>query len=131
VSAPVFKNILKRIYDLEKGKYNPTKPGTEIKIAINKNQISEFVNHELQHGNELNESRNVFASDNSRNLMPDLRGKTLKEALSVLNDLGIRWSISGSGVVAGQSISPGQLLDKKQTCVLTCSQMSTTGARIY
>lgn len=133
VSAPVFKNILTRIYELEKGKYDQHKPNTDIKIAENKNQSSnyEFVHDELKHANELNESRNVFAADNNQNLMPDLGGKTIKDALSVLNDLGIKWSISGSGVVAEQSIPPGQKINKRMTCILTCSQISTAGARIY
>ncbi|MDZ7624917.1 MAG: penicillin-binding protein [Ignavibacteriaceae bacterium] len=133
VSAPVFKNILTRIYELEKGKYDQHKPNTDIKIAENKNQSSnyEFVHNESKYANELNESRNVFADDNNQNLMPDLRGKTIKEALSVLNDLGIKWSISGSGVVAEQSIPPGQTINKRKTCILTCSQISTSGARVY
>jgi len=133
VSAPVFKNILTRIYELEKGKYDQHKPNTDIKIAENKNQNSnyEFVHSESKHANELNESRNVFTADNNQNLMPDLKGKTIKEALSVLNDLGIKWSISGSGVVAEQSIPPGQTLNKRKTCILTCSQISSSGARVY
>jgi beta-lactam-binding protein with PASTA domain len=63
--------------------------------------------------------------------MPDLRGKTIKEALLMLNDLGIKWSVSGSGVVTEQSISPGNTINKKKTCFLTCSQISPTGARVY
>jgi cell division protein FtsI (penicillin-binding protein 3) len=131
VSAPVFKNILKRIYELEKGKYDHPKPSTDIKIAINKNQRSEFVSDESKHVDKLNESRNIFASDNAKNLMPDLTGKTIKEALLILNDLGVKWSISGSGVVAEQSIPPGQMINKRKTCILTCSQLSTSKARIY
>ncbi|MCU0414069.1 MAG: transpeptidase family protein [Ignavibacteriaceae bacterium] len=133
VSAPVFKNILTRIYELEKGKYNHPKPSTDIKIADNKNQGSEyeFVSHESKLDDELNESQNVFASDNAKNLMPDLRGKTIKEALLILNDLGVKWNISGSGVVAEQSIPPGQMINKRKTCILTCLQLSTSSARIY
>jgi len=63
--------------------------------------------------------------------MPDLIGKTIKEALLILNDLGVKWSISGSGVVAKQSISPGQTINQRKTCILTCSQLSTSKARIY
>jgi cell division protein FtsI (penicillin-binding protein 3) len=133
VSAPVFKNILTRIYELEKGKYDQHKPNTDIKIAENENQSSnyEFVHNEIKNGSKSVESRNVFTADNKQNLMPDLRGKTIKEALSVLNDLGIKWSISGSGVVAEQSIPPGQTINKRKTCILNCSQISSSGARVY
>lgn len=133
VSAPVFKNILTRIYELEKGKYDRQKPNTDIKIADNKNQGPEndLIEYDIQSDEDLNESRNVFIADNNRNIMPDLKGKTIKEALVILNDLGIKWSISGSGVIKEQSIPAGQILNKRITCLLTCSQISTTGTRIY
>jgi len=133
VSAPVFKNILTRIYDLEKVKYDHPKSSTDIKIAENKNQGSEYelISHESKLNNDLNENRNVFAFDNTKNVMPDLRGKTIKEALLILNDLGVKWSISGSGVVDEQSIPAGQTINKRKTCILTCSQLSTSEARIY
>ena len=133
VSAPVFKNILTRIYELEKGKYDRQKPNTDIKIADNKNQGSDndLIEYDIQSDEDLNESRNVFIADNNRNIMPDLKGKTIKEALVILNDLGIKWSISGSGVIKEQSIPAGQVLNKRITCLLTCSQISTTGTRIY
>ena len=133
VSAPVFKNILTRIYELEKGKYDRQKPNTDIKIAANKNQGSDndLVQYDLKSDEDLNESRNIFIADNNRNIMPDLKGKTIKEALVILNDLGIKWSISGSGVITEQSIPAGQVLNKRKTCLLTCSQISATGTRIY
>jgi cell division protein FtsI (penicillin-binding protein 3) len=133
VSAPVFKNILTRIYELEKGKYDRQKPNTDIKIADYKNQGSDndLIQYDLKSDEDLNESRNVFIADNNRNIMPDLKGKTIKEALVILNDLGIKWSISGSGVITEQSIPAGQVLNKRITCLLTCSQISATGTRIY
>ena len=132
VSAPVFKNILSRIYQLEKGKYNYPKQNTEIKITDNFNNElkNDFVVSDQQSNEKITESRTVFAADN-RNLMPDLSGKTIKEAVLILNVLGVKWSISGSGVVSEQSIPPGQTINKRKTCILTCSQISSTGARIY
>ena len=133
VSAPVFKNILARIYELERGNYDRPKPNTDIKIADNKNQgtNNDFVQYDFQSDDNLSESGNVFITDNNRNIMPDLRGKTIKEALVILNDLGIKWSISGSGVITEQSIPAGQVFSKRKTCLLTCSQIGTTGTRIY
>jgi cell division protein FtsI/penicillin-binding protein 2 len=133
VSAPVFKNILTRIYELEKGKYDRQKPNTDIKIAANKNQgfDNDLVQYDLKSDEDLNESRNIFIADNNRNIMPDLKGKTIKDALVILNDLGIKWSISGSGVITEQSIPAGQVINKRKTCLLTCSQISATGTRIY
>ena len=63
--------------------------------------------------------------------MPDLRGKTIKEALLILNELGVHFRINGSGVVIDQSMAPGSSIKQKNTCVLTCSQTVTSGVRIY
>jgi cell division protein FtsI (penicillin-binding protein 3) len=133
VSAPVFRNILLRIYDLEKGKYDHPKQTNDIKIAaiVNHQTENEYMNYELQQDKGKQESQNIFVADNNMNMMPDLRGKTIKEALLILNSLGIKWSISGSGVVVGQSIPSGQTINKRKTCLITCSQISTTGTRIY
>lgn len=133
VSAPVFKKIVSRIYTLERGMYEHPVQQQDFKIVEHKSDSidDEFEQNNSKYQTESNQSQNVFASTTGKNLMPDLRGKTIKEALLILNDLGIKWSISGSGVVAEQSISPGNAIDKKKTCVLSCSPINPTGARIY
>lgn len=133
VSAPVFKNIISRIYSLEKGKIETPMPYNEIKTTENQIHSDEknFARQDIHANKNRSNSRNVFVSTNSLNVMPDLRGKTIKEAILTLNDIGMKWILSGSGVVINQSIPPGQVIDKRKTCILTCSQMTITGARIY
>ena len=63
--------------------------------------------------------------------MPDLKGKTIKEAVLILNQNEISWSLSGTVVVVEQSIAPGQIIKKRMKCNLTCSQIYKSGARIY
>jgi cell division protein FtsI (penicillin-binding protein 3) len=133
VAAPVFKNIVERIFALEKIKSGEQILNTDIKTVNNEMQDvkEELVAYDLRSEKDLSESKNIFISDNSRNIMPDLKGKTLKEALLILNQMGIRCSISGSGVVIEQSIAPGSAVKNRKTCKLTCSQVSRAGARIY
>jgi cell division protein FtsI (penicillin-binding protein 3) len=133
VAAPVFKNILKRIYELEKGNYDRRKPDSEIKIAGNfklQNE-NEFSDYNPSDNEDLNTGSITYVSGNNKDIMPDLRGKTIKEAILILNDMGIKWSVSGSGVVVEQSIPAGILTNKRKTCILTCSQTIRTEARIY
>jgi len=133
VSAPVFKNIIKRIHALDSRIMNKQIPDTEIKTTENLNTINknEFAGHNFLENEKLNESKNVFISSSNKNIMPDLRGKTIKEAVLILNERGIRWSLSGTGLVIEQSIAPGDIVSSKKTCSLNCSQMVTSGARIY
>ena len=134
VAAPVFKEIVSRIVALNQnsGLLQPVKE-MEIK-SVNNTSVddgSESIVQGLNSDVNNQSSNNLFISDDMKNIMPDLKGKTIKEALMFLNDLGVRFSISGSGVVIEQSISPGSTINSKKTCILKCSQVVTTGARIY
>ncbi|MBK9097783.1 MAG: PASTA domain-containing protein [bacterium] len=133
VSAPVFKKIVSRIYNLEKGMYEHPIPQQDVKITEYKSDSfnAKIEQQDSKYQSEVNQSQNIFISNTGKNLMPDLRGKTIKEALLILNDFGIKWSVSGSGVVTEQSILPGNTINKKKTCILKCSPISPTGARIY
>lgn len=44
-------------------------------------------------------------------IVPDLRGKTMREASEILNKLGLAMTPSGSGVAVGQSIPANTLVD--------------------
>ena len=133
VAAPVFKEIVTRIISLDKNSSSQPVKELEIKSANNESfndgsgSIAQDFNSEIK----IQSGKNFFISDNMKNIMPDLKGKTIKEALMILNDLGVRFSISGSGVVIEQSISPGSTINSKKTCVLRCSQVVTAGARMY
>ena len=132
VAAPVFKNIVERINALEKvGTQEPILNddyrSVENEIDIND---EDQIYSSLKNRNQT-EVKNVFVSNFNKNFMPDLRGKTIKEALLVLNQMELNCSISGSGVVVGQSIAPGSSTINKKTCILKCSQVSSTGLRIY
>ena len=63
--------------------------------------------------------------------MPDLRGRTVKDALVILNMLGLTYKINGSGVVTKQSIAPGTIIKTKKDCIVNCSELSVTGANVY
>ncbi len=133
VAAPVFKNIVERIIGLKKIKSNQYDSKSDYRITQNKiekdNEI--IINKSERPDENTNDAKNVFASNFNNKIMPDLRNKTIKEALLIMNEMGIRCTISGSGVVVEQSISPGSSTMNKKSCNLKCSQISSTGARIY
>jgi cell division protein FtsI/penicillin-binding protein 2 len=133
VAAPVFKEIVSRIVALNQNSGSQPVKEMEIRSVNNKSveDGSESIVQGLNSDINSQSSNNLFISDDMKNIMPDLKGKTIKEALMLLNDLGVRFSISGSGVVVEQSISPGTTLNFKKTCFLKCSQVVTAGARIY
>lgn len=57
--------------------------------------------------------------DSNKIIMPKLQGKTLDEAVEILNKIGIKeYKINGEGIVSSQSIIAGKLIDKNTTVKL-------------
>ena len=124
VAAPIFSNITKKIME------------TDFNIDRNKNTIAredviqKFVENIDTYDNEddIVSFANVSsARENSgknkivRSTMPNLINKSLREAISILSDLNISYTIQGSGRVSNQSIKSGTPINGSQTCTLTCS----------
>ncbi|HPO60459.1 MAG TPA: penicillin-binding transpeptidase domain-containing protein, partial [Exilispira sp.] len=101
VAAPVFKNIVEKIYPYMVNKEKKS-------IIIDENSIlNENVNENLQEIYERAEKRLI-----SPDIMPDFTGLTLKESIYLASRLGIKLKLSGSGFVYWQSIPPGASLRK-------------------
>ena len=50
--------------------------------------------------------------------MPNLIGKTVRDAFSELKIAGIKPQISGKGLIVSQSIEAGTKIEKKSICIL-------------
>jgi len=55
-------------------------------------------------------------------VVPNLKGKTIREALKLVNFSNIRVKINGSGIVVNQSLSPGKTIKNNQILTLTCAE---------
>jgi len=133
VAAPIFKNIAERIIqtDPQYFKENKKLPGTE---SIEKNNTENIKPLFVKNNNETNKIKPMqvnYSKEINKNVMPDLRGRTVKDALVILNLLGLNYKINGSGVVTKQSIAPGTVIKTKKDCIVNCSESSVTGANVY
>ncbi len=128
VAAPVFREVAKRIVTLDKNKFLEPKtnvePYIENKIAMLKDEDNVTP---VTYKNVLTDEEDVPFDGK----MPDLRGKSIKDALVMLNLLGIKYDIKGSGVVSYQSIKPGEKINKNRVCEIYCSESSIKGVAIY
>jgi cell division protein FtsI/penicillin-binding protein 2 len=131
VAAPIFKSITERIIET-----NPTL--FQERDDKNENTENRFITSENTFDNNLRaitivDIQNTEA-DNSKyeySLMPDLRGRSIKDALISLNMLGLKYDIIGSGIVTTQSIKPGIKIKADQVCELDCSETTIKGVIIY
>ena len=88
VAAPVFKEIAVKIYH----------DGPHIKDSKPMLAYKELLE-------EIEDTKKV--GNIRRGVMPNVRGIPAKDAISVLENMGLKVTMSGSGRVAKQSISPG------------------------
>jgi len=133
VAAPIFKKIAERIINTDLKNFQQREKYIESKtvdehilktISDNDNKKNIINASYVQENNELKKNY-----DN--NLMPDLKGRTVREALISLNLLGLKYDIRGSGIVVSQSINPGIRIKQNQVCRLKFSEAIIKGANIY
>lgn len=138
VSAPVFKEIADKIYaqdlELNKGKSNQTflaefnqdgfpliQAGKvdELQLLCNRFGISNHVDGEAEEmwvkSNPINRAIHWKPNKVEAPIVPDVLGMTLRDALYVLENKGLRVVYRGKGRVKGQSVSPGTPIGNAQT----------------
>ncbi len=133
VAAPIFKNVAERIIQTNPQYFKENKklPGTESIEINNKENIEPVFVKNNNPTNEIKPIQVNYSKEINKNVMPDLRGRTVKDALVILNMLGLNYKINGSGVVTKQSIAPGTIIKTNKDCIVNCSESSVTGANVY
>ncbi len=131
VAAPIFKNIVEKIVQNDPSKFfeNKSNESIEQKFSENhsisnnkKNQIEQQTGYKFASMTTLSITKNI---------MPDLNGLTMKEALEILSGLGIKYKINGSGIVTNQSIEPGIKINQNSSCTIKCAEFKISGVNIY
>lgn len=103
VSGPVFKSIAQKIYA-----NNP---------VIDEVFDLQFQNQEL----ESNYQRYFAEAQRQHQFVPDVKGMSGMDAISILENLGLEVEVKGNGKVKKQSISKGTTLEKGKKIVLELS----------
>ena len=100
-AAPVFKSVMERVLSL--ANLNPD-PRNRVLLS------SEKMVGKKNKSKEKKEIKYV--------IMPDVIGKNVRETRSILNKAEIKAQISGSGLITGQSIPPGEKIKIGTICIL-------------
>ncbi len=102
-AAPVFKSVMQRIINIDSG------------ITNNKNNKRK----KNKKSDPILIQKNIKKSENIAMVeMPNLYGKSVMEAYSILNKKGIKPQLTGNGVVVFQSIPAGDKIPKQSICIL-------------
>jgi len=147
VAAPIFSAIIKRIMKFAPTENNEKLP--EVKIVekstripdmtglqyvaaeeyLKINDISYQINGDGTHIiSQTNKSDDLAITlgnpDVKSNIVPNLKGKTIREALKLVNFSKFRVQINGRGVVIKQSPAAGQKIHNNQILIITCAESS-------
>jgi membrane peptidoglycan carboxypeptidase len=98
-SAPVFKSVMDRVINIDKS------------ITISRSKKEKLKNEPILIQKNL--ERKIEYVE-----MPNLIGKTVRDAFSELKRSGIKPQISGRGLIVSQSIEAGTKIEKKSICIL-------------
>ncbi|SNT24055.1 cell division protein FtsI (penicillin-binding protein 3) [Ekhidna lutea] len=139
VSAPVFKEIADKIYSLEldmhevgtqertyvTGVFPHIKAGKrdELTMICNELGISNHAKTEAEwvKTDVINDAVYWKGNTVKYEVIPDVRGMTLRDAIYVLENLGLKVKVNGRGRVATQSLAPGGRIAKGSTIKLQMS----------
>ncbi len=125
VAAPIFHEIAKQLIDSDP-LIAPDKSELHRKNEKIKNWLAGISNDgggiEYMDMPEKNEKdqKNHFRSYSKNNSMPDLQNKSIREAVSQINEIGLKYKIIGTGNVISQSIEPGTHIKKGDICLIKC-----------
>ena len=68
--------------------------------------------------NYLPLSLSTIARYSNKTSVPEIRGCSMRKAISRLREAGLKFKLNGSGKVLSQSLKPGSLVDKGSMCVI-------------
>ena len=103
VSGPVFKKIAQKIYN----------DAPSMDFIDNINQTSEAVQNQFQAYFKLAQA--------ATNIMPDLKGMPAMDAIAILENMGLKVTTIGDGIVEKQSLVSGQKVKPNTNIVLELS----------
>jgi cell division protein FtsI (penicillin-binding protein 3) len=138
VAAPVFHDVVKRIIETDRNLIIDNKKIENKENLINdlvidiksssKNNTNEKVFSNIGTKGQEIRSRNISIANKS--IMPDLAGKSMRDAITLLNQLGLEYKIVGKGRVASQSIIAGSPITPGATCLLKCESKPLTVTQV-
>lgn len=142
VAGPVFKEIADKVYatnfEMHEGLNLATNETTEeIKIPYTKNSYKDELKFALTDlGIEVNDEEvssdwvlttkldscvKLTNRSISRNLMPNVKGMGVKDAVYILENMNLSVELQGRGTILKQSITPGSRISKGELVVLEMS----------
>ncbi len=131
-AAPIFKNVAQRIIERDPEIIKPLqndKINQDLKVAGVRNTHDDNVVYTNAAYNSPDPD--LISVCMEKKIMPDLISYHIKDAISILSRLGVRYVMNGTGMVVSQSLAPGSKIKKGQLCRLECKEITVNGPAVY
>ena len=112
-AAPIVRNTLKRILNLDEHFYIPNQPNFRTPVQKANQQY-------------LLVSTGHLPPPHSPGVVPDFRGYSMRKCIELARKTGVQLQIEGSGIVVSQSIEPGTGISSDNICRIILSNNSTS-----
>jgi cell division protein FtsI (penicillin-binding protein 3) len=137
VAAPVVKNVFTRLMPLDMIRSEPIIPALDPALMVSASDTvksrptgkTEANLVDLTGLKLLDIARNYTGDKSaspvsaSRNVVPDLKGLSLRDAVRLLSERSIKYQITGSGWVIDQSLLPGSPVTSNLFCILQAAPL--------
>lgn len=127
VAAPIFHDVAKRILEADlnlvpnRKKINRSKSVIDQLIADIRTSPSTTSKSYLNIPEKTTKiSVHKRFSNINRNVMPNLISYSMRDAIAMLNEIGLEYKITGTGKVVSQSIQPGTAIKSDLVCFIKC-----------
>ena len=131
-AAPVFKNVAQKLIERDPDLLKPPDQkniNRDLRVAESDVNINDDVVYTT--ASYHSPDPELISTCVKKKIMPDLSNYHLKDAISVLLKLGLRYTMNGTGMVVSQSLAPGVSIKKGQICKLKCKEISVNGTAVY
>ncbi len=126
VAAPIFRNVVNSLIEMDPslGIDNNTNKSSngyeELLVNVKKDREKRKVNSFADLSIKTNKTSKNVDGFYKRSTMVNLLGRSKRDALSILNSLGVNYSVVGYGKVVSQSVKAGAKITKNMTVKLVC-----------
>ena len=120
-AAIAFKRVMKRIISMDDEITPPTRNSDQDIFAYQLPKNDVIIQNEPPvaiQASSLPLGLSTVARFSNKVEMPEIRGFSMRKAMTSLRQAGLKYKIQGSGKVAWQSPEPGTILNKGYTCTV-------------
>jgi len=132
VAAPVFKAVAEKLVELEPGLLISNEEDNDSRLeevfATEKKEtgLTSYLNKPEKESAPKNQPIKI----QNKKIMPNIVNYNLRDAINILNQVGVKYKVVGNGKVISQSIQPGFKLQPNSVCSIMCEERKVSGIRL-